>query len=172
MTIDEFWNTDQRVNRALQAKTTTAQYNSHISAAAIPIRLSNSCSKLSSLVNKTLRYLNFSIWGSKSLPSQSAQSTFFLDLEVLTLILTTSHLVTNHPSKRWRSQPDKAIRTTSSTNSSDATLKDPKLDNPRLLLRLEILSMNTTDRIWDKGQPWWSPTLIGNKSDLTTKNAK
>lgn len=130
MTIDEFWNTDQRVNRALQAKTTTAQYNSHISAAAIPIRLSNSCSKLSSLVNKTLRYLNSSIWGSKSLPSQSAQSTFFLDLEVLTLILTTSHLVTNHSSKRWRSQPDKAIRTTSSTNSSDATLRTPNWTTP------------------------------------------
>lgn len=55
---------------------------------------------------------------------------FFLDLEVLTLIPTTSHLVTNHPSKRWRSQPDKAIRTTSSANNSDATLRTPYWTTP------------------------------------------
>lgn len=89
---------------------------------------------------------------------------FFLDLEVLTLIPTTSHLVTNHPSKRWRSQPDKAIRTTSSANNSDATLRTPYWTTPASYL--EILSMNSTDRIWDQGQPWWSSTLIGNKSDL------
>ncbi len=33
-------------------------------------------------------------------------------------------------------------------------------------LRLEILSIKTMNRIGDKGQPWRSPTLTGNESDL------
>ena len=33
-------------------------------------------------------------------------------------------------------------------------------------LCLEILSIKIMNRIGDKGQPWRSPTLTGNKSDL------
>lgn len=84
------------------------------------IRLSISCFNLPSLVNKTLRDLNSSTWGRNSLPTRSWQSTLFWprtvasDLEVMTLIPGSLHFASNHPCKRWRSQPDEAIRTKSS----------------------------------------------------------
>lgn len=78
-----------------------------------------------SLVNKTHWFLISSTWGSNSLPTRSGQSIVFklrtmaLDFEVVTLIPTAAHSVANSPRKHWRSQPDEAIRTTSSAKSSN-----------------------------------------------------
>ncbi|KAK0144409.1 hypothetical protein N1851_017229 [Merluccius polli] len=63
------------------------------------------------------------------------------------------------PSVHWSLRSDEANKTTSSAKSRDAILRFPNwtLSSPRL--PLEILSMNITNRIGEKGQPWWSPTL-------------
>ncbi|KAK0134371.1 hypothetical protein N1851_030055 [Merluccius polli] len=72
--------------------TTTDPCRVRITADAAPIRLSISRSILSSLMNKTPRYLNSSTWGRISSPTRRVHSTLFRlrtmdsDLEVLILI--------------------------------------------------------------------------------------
>ncbi|KAF7642090.1 hypothetical protein LDENG_00264890, partial [Lucifuga dentata] len=71
----------------------TVWYSVHRTSDAAPNHLSISYSILPSLVNKTPRCLNSSVWGSDSPLTWREQSTFFLqsimvsDLEVLILIL-------------------------------------------------------------------------------------
>ncbi|KAF7644695.1 hypothetical protein LDENG_00217420 [Lucifuga dentata] len=94
-------------------------------------RLSISRSILPSLMNKTLRYLNSSVWGSDSPLTWREQSTFFQhstmvsDLEVLILIPVASHSASNRLSAGRRSWSDEASRTTSSVKSGDAILRSP-----------------------------------------------
>lgn len=67
VTIGEVWNIDRLVNRKLWL-------HDRITAATAPIHLSISCSDLASLVNKTLRYLNSSTWGSNALVEVALQN--------------------------------------------------------------------------------------------------
>ncbi|TWW70808.1 R2 Retrovirus-related Pol polyprotein from type I retrotransposable element [Takifugu flavidus] len=88
------------------------------------------------------------------------------DLEVLIRIPATSHSVANRPSICWRSLFDGARRTTSSAKSSDEIFRPLNSTPSTPRLRLEILSIKVMNRTGDKGQPWRSPTLTGNESDL------
>lgn len=115
------------------------------------------------------KYMNYSTWRSNSLPTRSRQSTLFWlrttssDLEVLTLIPAALHSATNHPSNHWRSQPDEAFRTTSSTKSRDAMLTPLNWISFAPQLCLEIPFMNITNSITLAilGQPYWNTALTG-----------
>ncbi|XP_045914039.1 CMP-N-acetylneuraminate-beta-galactosamide-alpha-2,3-sialyltransferase 1-like isoform X3 [Micropterus dolomieu] len=61
---------------------------------------------------------------------------------------------------------EQAIRTTSSVKSSDEFPSPPNRNPSSPQLRLDILSMNITNRIGDKAQPWQRPTLTWKESDL------
>ncbi|MEQ2170295.1 hypothetical protein GOODEAATRI_034047 [Goodea atripinnis] len=92
--------------------------------------------------------------------------TISSDLEALILIPAASHSAANCSSESCRSRADETNRTTSSAKSRDAILRQPKRIPSTLWLHLEILSINVMNRISDKRQPWWSPTLTRNESDL------
>ena len=49
---------------------------------------------------------------------------------------------------------------------------DPNRTPSTPCLRLDILSIKVINRIGDKGQPWWIPTLTGNESWFTAGNAE
>ncbi|TWW62611.1 hypothetical protein D4764_04G0012580, partial [Takifugu flavidus] len=150
--------------------TTTDRLSARITADTAPIRLSISRSILPSLVNKIPRYLNSSTRISS--PTRRRHSTFFQartmdsDLEVLIRIPAASHSVANRPSICWRYLFDGARRTTSSAKSSNEIFRPPNSTPSTPRLCLEILSIKIMNRIGHKGQPWQSPTLTGNESDL------
>lgn len=52
-------------------------YNDCLTVVVILIRLSMLCSNLLSILNKSLRYVNFSTWGRNSLLTWSRQSSFY-----------------------------------------------------------------------------------------------
>ena len=79
------------------------------------------------------------------------------DLEVLILILAVN---------QCRSRTGGANRSTSSAKSRDPILRSPNYTPSTPWLHLEILTLKVMKRIGDKGQPWQSPTLARNKSDL------
>ena len=137
-------------------------------ADAAPNLLSIFCSIFSSLMNKTPRHLNSFCWGRSSPPNLRRQSTIFQkgtmasDLEVLTLIPVASHSTANNPSACWRSRAEEANKTT----FLQRAVRFPDRTLPSQSLCLEILSMNITNRIRNKGQPWQSPTPTGKRPDL------
>lgn len=98
------------------------RYSICITADAVPV----SHATLPSLVNKTLRYLNYSTWDSKSFPTQINHFTLFSDsdLEALILIPAISHSATNLPSASWSSQLDGAHRTTCKKQICDPETTD------------------------------------------------
>ncbi|TWW80239.1 hypothetical protein D4764_01G0000540 [Takifugu flavidus] len=130
-----------------------------ITADAALIRLSISRSILPSLVNKIARYLNSSTWGRTSSPTPRRHSTFFQARTILTWRCCASLHLLEVP-VQWH-QKNYVIR--------KKQRRDPpptKLDTLHSRLCLEILSIKVMNRTGDKGQPWRSPTLTGNESDL------
>ena len=100
------------------------------------------------------------------------QATFFQsrtmasDSEVLIVIAAASHTAANHLRTCWRSWLEGANKTTLSAKSRDEIQWLPNQIPSSPWLRLEILSIKIMNRTGDKGQPCWSPTCTGNRSDL------
>ncbi|TWW67223.1 hypothetical protein D4764_02G0002640 [Takifugu flavidus] len=88
------------------------------------------------------------------------------NLEVLSRIPAASHSVANRPRICWRSLLDGTRTTASSAKSSDEIIRPPNWTPSTPWLHLEILSIKVMNRTGDKGQPWRSSTLTGNKYDL------
>lgn len=85
------------------------------------------------------------------------------DLEVLILIPAASHLAANHFSEIICLFLVAASRTTSSATSRDVILRSPKWKpwKPQ-----KIQTIKAMNKVSDTGQPWPSPTLTRNESDL------
>lgn len=92
-------------------------------------------------------------WGSDQLPTQRGQSSVPAGYRGL------RNWTANHFIVFWKSWSGEKNRTTSSTKSRDALLRlqDQTLSTPWLYL--ESLSMKTTHRIGDRGQPQQSPNV-------------
>lgn len=104
---------------------------------------------------------------STSCPPFFRPRTMAPDLEVLILIPAGSRSASNRQSASCRSMLDEANRgrgvcKKAATESRGHPTWPPS--DTRLLL--QILSIEITIRIGDKGQPWWSPTPTGNESDF------
>lgn len=130
------------------------RYSICITADAVPI----SHATLPSLVNKTLRYLNYSTWDSKSFPTQINRFTlFWMRARTQTWRL-------------WFSFQPFHIRLQTSPVQAGAhslmELTEPRAKSRYATLRPQILSINRIDRIGDKGEPQRAFALTGNESRL------
>lgn len=126
-------------------------------------------SLLSSLMNKTLRYLNCSTWSSNSTPTQREQTTLFWqktmasDPEVLVLPESLNiklQLIPVPVEGHGTMKPTEPHHQRKTRRVILYTLSSPWLS-------LEILSMNIRNRIVDKGE---SNTCL-NWAQLYAKNA-
>ena len=94
-------------------------------ALALPDRTSNSSSCLPSLVNATLRYLNFSTYLSDTLPTCREHWTGFLErfstlvLEVLIFIRAMSRAAAKPFNACWRPDSEEASKTKSSAKAAN-----------------------------------------------------
>lgn len=115
------------------------------------------------LMNKTQRYLNFSTWGRDIPNTEGAFHLFLVEKHSLKFRGAKS----NHPSAHCTSCLS-ACKITSSEKSEDKTLRFPRMISPFLQLLLGLLSINTTYRIRDKGQPCF-PTHTDSQLNLVLR---
>lgn len=94
------------------------------------------------------------------------RSTGTLRVRLLAQLLLHHYKLIQSP-HHCRRCPDSPLNLlTYSTKNSDPILSPANWTPWMPWLHLEILSIRIINRISDKGQPWLSPTLTGNRSDL------